>query len=62
MTFLIKNDKIIGMEWDNFATVKQKFINDIIKELEGLELPPEWSPRDVLGFVIRKLEDQGKKI
>ena len=54
--------ELSDMEWDNFATVKQKFLNDIIKELEGLELPPEWSPRDVLGFVIRKLEDQGKKI
>jgi hypothetical protein len=50
------------LNWDNFATVKQKFINDIIKELDNLELPPEWSPRDVLGFVIRKIEDKGKKI
>lgn len=50
------------MEWDNFATVKQKFLNEVIKELQDLELPPEWSPRDVLGFVVRKLEDKGKKI
>ena len=51
-----------SLEWDAFALVKQKLISSIIKELDGLELPPEWSPRDVLGFVIRKIEDQGKKI
>jgi hypothetical protein len=50
------------LNWDNFAALKQKFVNDIIKELDNLELPPEWSPRDVLGFVIRKIEDKGKKI
>lgn len=51
-----------SLEWDNFALVKQKFIDNIIKELDGLELPPEWSPRDVLGFVVRKIKDQGKRI
>ena len=51
-----------GMEWDHFHTIKQKVLRELINELEGIELPPEWSPRDVLGFVIRKLEDQGKKI
>jgi len=50
------------MEWDNFAVIKQKFIQDLINELKDLELPPEWSPRDVLGFVVRKIEDKGKKI
>lgn len=50
------------MEWDHFATVKKKFIDDLIHELKDLELPPEWSPRDVLGYVIRKIEDKGNKI
>jgi len=50
------------MEWDNFAVIKQKFIQDLINELKDLELPPEWSPRDVLGFVVRKIEDKGKKV
>ncbi len=50
------------MEWDNFSVVKQKFINEVIKDLEGLELPPEWRPRDVLKFVINKIEEKGKKI
>lgn len=50
------------MEWDNFAVIKKKFIQDLISEFKDLELPPEWSPRDVLGFVIRKIEDKGNKI
>lgn len=50
------------MEWDNFATIKKQFIQDLTNELKNLELPPEWSPRDVLGFVIRKIEDKGNKI
>jgi len=50
------------MEWDNFAVIKQKFIQDLTNELKDLELPPEWSPRDVLGFVVRKIEDKGNKI
>ena len=50
------------MEWDNFAVIKQKFIQDLINELKDLELPPEWSPRDVLGFVVKKIEDKGNKI
>lgn len=50
------------MEWDNFAVIKKKFIQDLTEELKNLELPPEWSPRDVLGFVVRKIEDKGNKI
>jgi hypothetical protein len=50
------------MEWDNFASIKKKFIYDLIHELKELELPPEWSPDDVLKYVIGKIEDKGKKI
>ena len=50
------------MEWDNFAVIKKKFIQDLTEELKSLELPPEWSPRDVLGFVIKKIEDKGNRI
>lgn len=53
---------LYSMEWDNFASIKKKFIYDLTNELRGLELPPEWSPRDVLGFVIKKIEDKGNKI
>ena len=52
----------MSMEWDNFAVIKKKFIQDLTDELKNLELPPEWSPRDVIGFVIKKIEDKGNKI
>lgn len=48
------------MEINSFLL--KKFINEIINELKSLELPPEWSPRDVLGYVIKKIEDKGNKI
>lgn len=50
------------MEWDHFAVVKKQFINDLLHELKDLELPPEWKPREVLNFVIAKIEDKGNKI
>ena len=52
----------MNMEWDNFAIIKKQFIDDLLHELKELELPPEWSPNDVLGYVIRKIEDKGNKI
>ena len=52
----------MNMEWDNFAVIKKKFIQDLTEELKNLELPPEWSPRDVLGFVVRKIEDNSSEI
>ena len=48
--------------WDNFDTIKKSFLKGLINELKGLEFPPEWSPRDVLGFIIRKLEDREKNV
>jgi len=50
------------MEWDNFAVIKKQFIDDLVHELKDLELPTEWKPREVLGYVIRKIEDKGNKI
>lgn len=52
----------MDMEWDNFAVIKQKFIQDLINELKDLELPPEWSPKDVLDFVVKKIKDKGNKV
>lgn len=49
------------LNWDHFDTIKRKFIRDLIQELENLELPYEWKPKDVLGFVIRKLEEKENK-
>ena len=50
------------MEWDNFAIIKKRFIDELIHELEGLEFPPEWRPKEVLGYIVRKIEDKGNKI
>jgi hypothetical protein len=50
------------MEWDHFAVVKKQFVDELIQELKNLEFPPEWRPNEVLGYVIRKIEDKGKKI
>jgi hypothetical protein len=48
------------MEWDHLHIIKQKVLNELIRDLSNIELPPEWSPRDVLGFVIKILEDKEK--
>lgn len=48
------------MEWDHFNTIKKKILQELISELSALEYPPDWRPRDVLGLVIRKLEDKEK--
>lgn len=50
------------LSWDHFDTIKKSFLKQLIVELENLELPPEWKPREVLGFVIRKLEDKEKNV
>ena len=52
----------MNMDWDHFAVVKKKFISDLAQELKELELPPEWRPREVLNFVINKIEEKGKKV
>ncbi len=48
------------MELDLFHIIKQKVLRELINELESVELPYEWKPKDVLGFLIRKLEDKEK--
>jgi len=50
------------MEWDNFAVIKKQFINDIVREIKDLQLPPEWSSKDVIGYIVKKIEDKGNKI
>jgi hypothetical protein len=49
-----------SMEWDHFNIIKKKVIRELINEFEGLEIPPDWRPREVLGLVLRKLEDKEK--
>lgn len=48
------------MEWDHFHIIKQKVLRELINELDEIELPHEWKPKEVLGFVIKKLEDKEK--
>jgi hypothetical protein len=52
--------KLNSMEWDHFHVIKQKVLRELIIELEGIQIPPDWRPSEVLGFVIRKLEDKEK--
>ena len=47
-----------NMEWDHFHIIKQKILRELIDELESLEIPPDWRPREALGLVIRKLKDK----
>ena len=47
-----------NMEWDHFHTIKQKVLRELINELESLEIPPDWRPREVLSLVLRKLKDK----
>ena len=46
------------MEISNYDVIKKQFANEIIKDLKGLEFPPEWRPREVLNFLIRKIEEK----
>jgi hypothetical protein len=46
------------MEWDHFHTIQKKVLNELIKEMEDLEIPPDWRPREVLRLVIRKLKEK----
>lgn len=49
------------LDWDHFDTIKKRFIRDLIHELECFELPDEWKPSEVLGFIIEKLKEKEKK-
>lgn len=33
--------------------IADKIKEDIVKEIEGLEFPPEWRPKDVLNYIIK---------
>ena len=47
-----------NMEWGHYNTIKKKVLRELITELEGLEYPPDWKPKDVFRLIIRKLEDK----
>ena len=54
------SDKIDNVDWDIYHSIKKTVVDNLIKDLQNIELPPEWRPKDVLYFVRRKLEDQNK--
>jgi hypothetical protein len=40
----------------------EDFIRDkIVKEIKDLDLPPEWTPNDVINYIIRKI-DRNKSV
>jgi hypothetical protein len=41
---------------DEFEIYKVVYKNRLIKELKNLELPPSWGPKDVIDFVISRIE------
>jgi hypothetical protein len=46
------------MEWDHFHIIKKKILQELINDMENLEFPPDWRPKDVLGLVVRKLKEK----
>jgi hypothetical protein len=46
------------MEWDHFHVVQKKILTELINEIENLEFPPHWRPKDVLALVLRKLKEK----
>jgi hypothetical protein len=36
--------------------IENKVRQDIIKEINNLELPYEWKPKEVINFIIRKID------
>jgi hypothetical protein len=46
------------MELDIFHNIERRVVDQLITELDNLELPENWKPKDVLGFIIKRLEDK----
>jgi len=36
--------------------IQDKIRQDIIKEISNLELPSEWKPKEVISYIIRKID------
>lgn len=41
---------------DEFELYKIAFKKNLIKEIEGLEFPYEWQAKDIVKFIINKIE------
>jgi hypothetical protein len=46
------------MDWDHFHVIQKKVLKELINDMENLEFPPDWRPKDVLALVIRKLKEK----
>jgi len=46
------------MELDIFHNIERRVVDQLITDLYNLELPENWKPEEVLGFVIKRLEDK----
>jgi hypothetical protein len=46
------------MEWDHYHIVQKKILNELINDIENLEFPPDWRPKDVLKLIVRKLKEK----
>lgn len=42
---------------NEFELYKQAFKNNLIKEIQELEIPYEWSSKDIIRFIIKKIEN-----
>jgi hypothetical protein len=47
---------------DIISAMQIKMLDEVILELNNIELPPEWRPKDVLGFAIKKIESKKGKL
>ena len=48
----------LNNEWDHFHVIQKKVLQELIDDIQNLEIPPDWNPRDVLRLVLRKLKEK----
>jgi hypothetical protein len=48
----------LNNEWDKYHIIQKKVLNELIEDIESLEIPPDWRPREVLSLVLRKLKEK----
>lgn len=41
---------------NEFELYKQAFKNNLVKEIQDLEFPYEWTSKDIVRFIINKIE------
>jgi hypothetical protein len=48
----------LNNDWDHFHAIQKKVLQELIDDLQNLEIPPDWRPREVLSLVLRKLREK----